>query len=133
MNKDTRYISYEEGLTEYTKQSGQLSPKTEVFDSLPVVHRLYYLKFFLGKLLTQAEVLGLTDKQEKAYKDVIKSEFWSFVQAGFVVPQEIDEHLTPRLNELVDEENIMTEDEARAAGIDVDKVKEEAGHELLNI
>jgi|ERR1035437_1149852 hypothetical protein len=137
-----RYLDYQEGMTAWSDQARKVNEGvdllTEQFtNSMPVVFRLYCLKHYLGVLLTAVEVLGLNPKQEKSFKDVIKMNFWDFVQKGFVVPLEVDEELTPRIEELVGNvEGIMTEDEARAAGIDVDGIQkefDEGGSELLNI
>lgn len=129
--EDTRYLEYSEGQSEFIKDV--INANSNTLDHLPVVHRLYYLKSYLGVLLTSIEVLGLPERQEKSFKDVVKMNFWKFVEDGFIVPKDIDYHLSPKLNELVDEENIMTEEEARKSGIDVDKIYEETKGEMLNI
>jgi len=33
--------------------------------------------YFLGRILTMIETLGLNENQEKAFKDIIKQEVWS--------------------------------------------------------
>jgi len=134
--KGKRYLSYQEGVEEMVKIDQQIkggSNGPSYSERLPVVHRGYFLKHYLGVLLTSIEVLGLPERQEKSFKDVVKMNFWKFVEDGFIVPMEVDAELTPRMEELVDAKDIMTEEEARKAGIDVDNIQKENGTELLNI
>lgn len=43
-----------------------------------MVHEFIEERFnhFLGRVMTQIETLGLGEKQEKAFKDIIKQEIW---------------------------------------------------------
>ncbi len=36
------------------------------------------VEYLLGRIMTITETLGLNEKQEKAFKDIIKQEIWSF-------------------------------------------------------
>lgn len=52
--------------------------KQELLETV-IVHGFYESRFnyFLGRVMTLIETLGLTETQEKAFKDIIKQEIWS--------------------------------------------------------
>jgi len=134
-----RYLDYQVGCRDYHTASlrGEVpdvlaTPRNEGNDAMPVVHRLYYLKHYLGVLLTSIEVLGLPERQEKSFKDVVKKNFWDFVQNGFVVPVRIDYSLTPTVPEIIGDTPILTEAEAQAQGYDTKRIQSE-DTELINI
>lgn len=124
-----RYLEYNEGLSAYS--GNNCSTYGSEYDRVPLVYRHYYLKNYLGRLLTAIEVLGLPEKQEKPFKDVIKTQFYDLLHNGMVVPEDLDIELSTPLEELVDMENVMSEEEARKSGIDVDKVINES--KIINI
>jgi hypothetical protein len=129
-----RYLSYEEGCAKYRSRGGDMGTTDMAqlaMDGVPVVHRVYYMKHYLGVLLTAIEVLGLPEKQEKSFKNGIKRDFWKFVSEGFVVPPEIDDELSPTMEELTGGALMMTEAEMTAAGYDIENIKSDA--EMLNI
>ena len=136
-----RYLDYQSGCQRYfevglekdAESEGKLSRSEEDYHSvMPITHRIYFLKRYLGILLTSIEVIGLPERQEKAFKDVIKKDFWNFVEQGFVVPPEIDEELTPSTKELIGDALVLSREQAKAVGIDVDKIEKEET-ELINI
>ncbi|MFA7301806.1 MAG: hypothetical protein WC069_05870 [Candidatus Shapirobacteria bacterium] len=129
--KDTdRYLSYEDGWSQFRNGSGSVDDVET--GNVPIVHRFYYLKHYLGVLLTSIEVLGLPERQEKSFKDVVKKNFWDFVQDGFIVPKDVDESLSPRMEEIIGDTPILTEEEAIKRGIDVKNITEE-DIKLLNV
>jgi hypothetical protein len=48
-------------------------------------------KNFLGKLLTQIEILGLSEKQEKAYKDITRQLVWNLWEHPWGIDSKMEE------------------------------------------
>lgn len=64
-----------------------------------MIHGFYVERFnnFLGRILTQIEVLGLPEGQEKSFKDVIKNEIWDLWEhAPFIEEKELENPISSR-------------------------------------
>lgn len=61
-------------MSKEVKLGGKLSEINEAV----MVHGFYVERFdyFLGRILTLIETLGLNETQEKAFKDIIRQEVW---------------------------------------------------------
>lgn len=58
----------------------KINEPIEELTSKVMIHGFNVERFetFMGRVLTLAETLGLPERQEKAYKDLLKQECWSF-------------------------------------------------------